>query len=1575
MNESNVNYETQGFNEEPQTYITDDGGSLGGDVVYGADYVDEDDYSNLEETPPTETYSKSKESYLAPQIDHISFSMWTRDQILNTSVGEIKTKVDLTSRTESPDDKIQGLFDWRIFGHSPDSLPKDATLSVRRSEEKKRMSNWGHIQLPMPVLIPGLVDKKFLSKLLGVVKGGDALKSVINMDAEIARVKSYRFKGTPEEQLIQGLECTDDFIKENEKRLKLAAESGYVKILTLDNQYGRDTKNGFSQEKIFIIDRKLFNVDSKTVKYGHLNARKYWCNFFQVLPGGFAIMDLLSRIDVDKEISYVMYQCHGIQGEKIKAMQKLGILSTNQTLSVSQTKKLKSYDDAIQKYYTKYEILLGFKKQGTTPTDLVTDVIPVQPAHWRDRTKVVTNGQTKYTQDALNTLYNNILDKIEFMHGSGCTISYEDMRGYQKADKNTYLRVRDALDHFSLSDSAYVGMAAIQKELFKYLLSSKDIETGGPTPAKSLLKRFSEKTANNRAHVLGKRLDYTARSVITGDQTLYLDEIGVPYDILKVHFKTDICRYLKETKGMNPKEVENIMEHLGDNYDNPISVNDLSPGYTVSYEDRTSTSKERDIYEALTEILKTKRYLAIRYPSLHKWNELGYRVRIVYDQTIHLNPLVCEGYNADFDGDQMSICLATLLESIIEIDNLLLPVKNDMDANGNPMMKPGQDMVMGLYILTLKVPKDYENMPVKGYFSSVQDLRRHIELGDIDLHDKVSVLMPHYLNSNFKRNFFKNNIDVLAHRRDYSEVTEAATGKPVNENVVASTETMSFEYEQDVPDMVAHARRAVTSTAGRFIFNEIIPQDLETVKRNPNIDNMQDIMAPENFVLAWDTSANALDSKTIGQILKSLSVSYSSEVCAFVKDKFKSYGYQYITESGLSLSLLDINVVSGKEEAINECYKKLEENKKHYVGRELSEANIKVWEDVDKMLAKRSLDEAGPENPIIMMAVSGARGKLAQIKQIGGMRGIMMDATNKKIETPIIRSFIEGLDPLSYMMSALGACKGMIDRSRRTADTGDLARHLTYGNSSQVITDGDCGDTEGMLVTNYVVENASAPMTPEEVEKARQKIENSNKSEEEKAIDLWVLEDYKSKGSQLIQLREEVIGKNPVSDIEDIYTGEVLFKANRPIYAVYYKDLKERLLKLQVQYGDTGVRMRSVFTCKCPTGTCARCYGYFYAGHAHAKVGDAVGQVTAQALSERATQLTMRTFHTGGIAQGDISAGFDRISSTIMYGHTFNPDVSNRLIPMLSVCTREIVQKGISDFQALVDLLADPSIRRDTLSETINGITYRGLTLANFGYVQLDLCRELFEAFVKEVRDPFLLNEINFKRVHFEIVATQAMSNLKVIYSPDSTYRSGEIIKSSTLIMQNLKLAYEGKRPILAAPILTGYKSLVVDKNSPLTGLFFQNAGKVLSYMSLVGAEDKLTNPIAALGISNTMPLGEGSRYYKDTYKSMIDSPAPDIKDYVAGFNCEDINDVSSFMSLTDGLEGTLSTPTGNSSKPVIDVETRVEDFPEESKTVEDIVEEESDATPPIHEWEEQVKTVEDDEPEHKEVKGIIQGF
>lgn len=1448
---------------------------------------------------------------LAPSIAKLDISLWTRQQILDMAVGQV-TQPIISSSVKDPaelDNKIGSIYDKTLFGCSKDSIPKSTSNDhVVREEETKRKSNWGYIKLPIPFVIPGYADKRFIQKILSTRKG-DAIKEAVNWSAFIARPIGITNKNNTPADYRKMFEFTKKFITAHEKEIK-SANAGpkkLIHIVAMVNSHTTATETGTSLfETFFVIDSKLFSNSNKASSYGELGKIETWKQYFKLLPGSYGIYDLLNSINVDDEIAFAIYAAAHYSESKVKYLKSCGIADVDNTrLTVKQLRKIKAYDKDIDTQRMKYKLLMGLKQQGAKPSDLVTDVIPVMPPYWRDSRKINNGGKTKYTQDGINTFYNGILAKLNAIRQFNTNIDFDKLLDYDNLSVNDRSTVDMSIEALNDNQNIWNAMSVIQSDIEKYLTSNTEDKTGGNNKTVSLLKRTSGKTANNRGFVLGKRIDETARSVITVDQTLRIDEIGVPYDILKVHFKYELEKMLEDELSSG-EDYRKTIEYLGDRYDNPIQDNDFSSGFNVSYQSVNTSVKERKVYNALVQCLKSKRYLAIRYPSLHKWNELGYKIKIVYDQTIHLNPLVCSGYNADFDGDQMSLFLATFKESVKEIDEILSPAKNDMNANGEPMLTPGQDMIMGLYILTLKPDKKtFDKMPIKGRFANVKELRTAIELGIVDLHDKVSVMMPHYENSNFKHNYYYDNVETASYQNDTNMLKYNSDEERVEaENtLLSSNEEMVFaKYHCDISKLKEDAMRGVVSTAGRFIFNEIIPQDLKFRKRVKG-DDVKSVYDPANFLLEWDPDNEvALSNGLIKGILKDITNKYNQTVSFYVKDNFKSYGYRYVSESGISISINDLKTMTGRDEEIEEGYRRIEDNKKRYTGKELTEKNIEVWKDVDKTSTEKGFAVMDPENPIKVMAVSGARGSLAQIKQLVNMRGIMMDASGRQMETPILRNFYEGLDSVAYITSSYGSIKGMIDRSRNTAQTGDLARHCNYGTYNVVITDGDCGDTEGFLMKDFTFKKTNAVMSQEELDEKIEFISLKMIDGREKAIQIRQLENHISKGFAVIDLRKDIIGRTLVEDIVNPETNEVIFEKGLPVYPTYYSDdFEDRLLDLEYYYGDTGVRVRTLLTCKSPTGKCARCSGYFFAKHSFAKVGDAVGFTTAQAISEPATQLTMRTFHTGGIADGDITGSFDAIKNVIVHGHVSNQDIINRIVPLLSVATKEVIREGCAAFDKLREKLNDPSVRKATLSETIHGITYDGLTLENFGYLHYNLCTELSNAMIREVRAPYALNDLNLVNYHFELIAMQTMSNMKILYSPDSKYQPGDVIKATALLSENLKLAYNSKRPILAVPMLTGYKQLVVDVDNPISSLFFQRPGEVLSFMSLVNASDNMTSPMTAIGVGNTLPLGGGYAHYQELIKERLDAPPKLLSDYLPDTSgLEAFNDVENFASLTE---------------------------------------------------------------------------
>ena len=1309
-------------------------------------------------------------------------------------------------------------------------------------------------------------------------------------------------------------------------------------------------------EKILILDLSMRTNSKVILGAGRWVNFNEWRDNFQVLPGSYAMLDLLTDIDVDREIRYLKRRIDMVQRNINTIVQRSDdfVVPNKKNLKLSEIPSkvksaVKNSKTILSKMSAQLNLMISFKKQNCEPAELVTDLIPVIPLEYRNRSPITTGqGQISYRNDKINKFYNDMVEYKDRLNRHASIPSYLEVRNYKKEKSlQKQLEVTNKLRSATLTNLDVIKeMQSVQMALHNSLVASSSANKDDDY--KSLAVRIGSKNGKARADAQGKRVDRSGRAVITPDRTLELDEIGIPYDILKVHFRIEIINRVYnqfQNKNIGKSEIGHILDTMGDKFTNIVnneddySTSDLDIAFLSSKVKAIIGSSKSAVEEAIIttmrNIIKQHRYLAIRFPSLHHLNSLGYRIRIVFSQTIHLNPLVCAGYNADFDGDQMSVFLLSLKESIVEVDEILSPIKNDMGADGRPLMTPTQDMIMGLYLLTLK-RKDYETQPVKAAFHSYDAMMSAYDRGELQLEDKVQVMMNPYTQSIFAQDYKRYVINKKVTKSDLTDLklniddeqpsdkldllskatyapdklesaqvgisSQLSTYVDEDGNTVVQLQMPTAENQNVVLPTFEQLSnptakcKLVESTVGRFIFNSLIPQDLGFVDRSV-----------DKYALEWDSKTDiAITGKILNKLITRIFKTYSSDVSCYVRDLFKDNGYNFVTLSGVSLSLEDIKTSSCRDEIVQETYDKVELLKATLEGKELTDATIKAWEDATQLIKKRSMDELDDLNPIKMMAVSGARGKDTQIAQMIGIRGIMMDANNNKIAVPILENFSEGLSPISYIISSYGSCKGIIDRSNKTAETGDLARHLIFGNSSVIITDGDCGDNSGTLI-KYYPHTDTIRCKPTELRGKVLKqdlllptgdvfLESGTYIDETNLDIMTKYADYLELINQgeiqsldvvlatgIIPLSSNIKGRTPVHDVIDKETGRVLFYKNVPM--VETAENEENFKILDKQYNGEGIRVRSIQTCKSSSkGYCARCYGYLFPKHRYAKIGDSVGTFTAHALSEPGTQMTMRTFHTGGVADGDTSAGFEQLKKTILNAATVALDKD-----AFDLRARVLVDGELKDAREktreLGMFLATNS--KSTLVETLEGISYPDhFDLENFGVLKLELLQEMFDTFYKCVRDPMIANGLdNILSINFEITARQATSNMVIVDSGESIHSPGQTIKIKDLIRENLALLYQGKEAILAIPTVNGFKSVIPDHSEPLKSVIFQNVVERITNATMMGAVDDLTNPMSALCAGNIMPLGDNIKYYAD--KIGPKQSCETIYDVIEGFKYE----------------------------------------------------------------------------------------
>ena len=861
----------------------------------------------------------------------------------------------------------------------------------------------------------------------------------------------------------------------------------------------------------------------------------------------------------------------------------------------------------------------------------------------------------------------------------------------------------------------------------------------GNRALKSLSDMLKGKSGRFRQNLLGKRVDYSGRSVIVVGPELKIYQCGLPKEMAIELFKPFVMKELVQNgTAHNIKNAKKMVERL-----------------------------QPEVWDVLEEVIKEHPVMLNRAPTLHRLGIQAFEPILVEGKAIKLHPLVCTAYNADFDGDQMAVHLPLSVEAQAECRFLLLSPNNLLKpSDGGPVAVPSQDMVLGIYYLTQERPGA---LGEGKFFRNVNEAILAYENGALTLHSRIKVRVT----------------------RKMADGTEKSA--------------------------------IIESTLGRFLFNEIIPQDLGFVDREVEGNELK---------LEIDFHVGK---KQLKQILEKVINTHGSTATAEVLDAVKSIGYKYSTRAAMTVSISDMTVPPQKPEMIQKAQDTVDRITKNYKRGLITEEErykevVETWKATDDALTEALLTGLDKYNNIYMMADSGARGSDKQIKQLAGMRGLMADTTGRTIELPIKSNFREGLDVLEYFMSAHGARKGLSDTALRTADSGYLTRRLVDVSQELIIHERDCvkkGDEiPGMYVKAFLDGN-------EEIE----------------------------------SLQERITGRYLCEDIKD-KDGNVLVKANHMV--------TPRRAELIIKKGvdENGeplkrIKIRTILTCRSHSGICAKCYGANMATGEPVQVGEAVGIIAAQSIGEPGTQLTMRTFHTGGVAGDDITQGLPRVEELF----------EARKPKGLAIITEFAGTATINDTKKKREVI----VTNEETGESKAYLIPYGSRIKVADGAQLEAGDELTEGSVnphdilkikglravqdymlQEVQRVYRLQGVDINDKHIEVIVRQMLKKVRVEEAGDSEFLPGTNVDILEFEDVNKQLMEEGKEPATGEQIMLGITKAALSTDSFLSAASFQETTKVLTEAAIKGKIDPLVGLKENVIIGKHIPAGTGMKKYQD---------------------------------------------------------------------------------------------------------------
>ena len=1039
-------------------------------------------------------------------------------------------------------------------------------------------------------------------------------------------------------------------------------------------------------------------------------AREKWGSAFRVGMGAESIKELLENIDLEKEYTELTEGLKGATGQKRARIVK------------------------------RLEVVEAFRESGNKPEWMIMTNIPVIPPDLRPMVQL--DGGRFATSD-LNDLYRRIINRNNRLR------RLLELGAPDIIVRNEKRMLQEAVD--ALIDNGRRG---------------RPVTGPGNRALKSLSDMLKGKSGRFRQNLLGKRVDYSGRSVIVVGPELKIYQCGLPKEMAIELFKPFVMKELVQNgTAHNIKNAKKMVERL-----------------------------QPEVWDVLEEVIKEHPVMLNRAPTLHRLGIQAFEPILVEGKAIKLHPLVCTAFNADFDGDQMAVHLPLSVEAQAECRFLLLSPNNLLKpSDGGPVAVPSQDMVLGIYYLTQERPgAKGEGM----IFKSFNEALLAYENAAVTLHSRVKV-----------------------------------------------------RVSKKMPDGTVKTG-TVESTVGRFMFNEIIPQDLGFVDRE---------VEGNELLLEVDFHVGK---KQLKQILEKVINTHGATATAEVLDHVKAMGYKLSTRAAMTVSISDMTVPPQKPEMIKNAQDTVDKITKNFKRGLITEEErykevVETWKATDDALTKALLDGLDKYNNIFMMADSGARGSDKQIKQLAGMRGLMADTTGHTIELPIKSNFREGLDVLEYFMSAHGARKGMSDTALRTADSGYLTRRLVDVSQELIIHEVDCAKP-GMPIPGMYV----------------------------KAF---------MDGNEVIEsLQERITGRYICENIVD-KDGNILVKANHMVTPkraelICKKGVDEKGEPL------TQIKIRTILTCRSHSGVCAKCYGANMATGEPVQVGEAVGIIAAQSIGEPGTQLTMRTFHSGGVAGGDITQGLPRVEELF----------EARKPKGLAIITEIAGVANLNDTKKKREIIVTNQQTGETKTYLIpygsrikvqdGAVLEAGDELTEGSVNPHDLLkikglRAAQDYMLQEVQRVYRLQGVEINDKHVEVIVRQMLKKIKVDTAGDSEFLPGTTVEVLDFNEVNEQLEAEGKEPATGTQIMLGITKASLATSSFLSAASFQETTRVLTEAAINGKVDPLVGLKENVIIGKLIPAGTGMKRYGDVKLSTDERIAREKEQAALAVSAEDVED------------------------------------------------------------------------------------
>ena len=1180
------------------------------------------------------------------------------------------------------------------------SISFDAIKIGLASPEKIREWSRGEVKKPETINYRTLKPEKdglFCEKIFGPSK---------DWECHCGKYKKIRYKGVVCDRC--GVEITKASVRrERMGHIELAAPVSHIWYFKgIPSRMGLilDLSPRTLEKVLYFASYIVLDAGNTALQYKQVlseseyqEAREQYGSSFRVGMGAEAIQELLQAIDLEKDSAELKAELEDATGQKRARIIK------------------------------RLEVVEAFRESGNKPEWMIMTVIPVIPPDLRPMVQL--DGGRFATSD-LNDLYRRIINRNNRLR------RLLELGAPDIIVRNEKRMLQEAVD--ALIDNGRRG---------------RPVTGPGNRALKSLSDMLKGKSGRFRQNLLGKRVDYSGRSVICVEPKLKIYQCGLPKEMAIELFKPFVMKELVANgTSHNIKNAKKMVEKL-----------------------------EPAVWDVLEDVIKEHPVMLNRAPTLHRLGIQAFEPILVEGKAIKLHPLVCTAFNADFDGDQMAVHLPLSQEAQAECRFLLLSPNNLLKpSDGGPVAVPSQDMVLGIYYLTQERPG---NKGEGKFFKSVNEAILAYENKVITLQSRIHV-----------------------------------------------------RCSKTMPDGSV-LTGTVESTLGRFLFNEILPQDLGFVDRSvPG----NELLLEVDFLVA---------KKQLKQILEKVINTHGATKTAEVLDAIKATGYKYSTRAAMTVAIADMTVPPQKPEMIKQAQDTVDLITKNYKRGLITEEErykevVDTWKKTDDELTHALLTGLDKYNNIFMMADSGARGSDKQIKQLAGMRGLMADTTGHTIELPIKSNFREGLDVLEYFMSAHGARKGMSDTALRTADSGYLTRRMVDVSQDLIVRETDCCENRDEISGMYV-------------------------------------ESFVDGKEEIEGLQERITGRFSCETIKN-KDGEVIVKANHMITPKRAARIMKEGVDNQTGGSIEKVKIRTILTCKCKVGICAKCYGANLATGEPVQVGESVGIIAAQSIGEPGTQLTMRTFHSGGVAGGDITQGLPRVEELFEARKPKGLAIITE-IPGVAVINdtkkkREVIVTDQETGESKTYLIPYGSRIKITDGQILEaGDELTEGSVNPHDILRIKGVRAVQDYMIREVQRVYRLQGVEISDKHIEVIVRQMLKKIRIEDNGDTEFLPGTLVDFLEYEDVNEQMEKEGKQPADGKQVMLGITKASLATNSFLSAASFQETTKVLTEAAIKGKVDPLIGLKENVIIGKLIPAGTGMKRYRDVRLNST-MPEPEVK-------------------------------------------------------------------------------------------------